>query len=412
MYCPDYFPDSKYRIFNVYLYKMNLHKHLLGWFKILGTFVFLSMFFIFISIIFSNQWYTSDFFSFYTGANLWATDPLHMYDLSLQYRYELDLNNTGNIYFYPYIYLPIFLVPIRFLLFLPPQYLYICTVIFQLILFAFCIYMLFRTFRIPFTNNLFLISFLVSFAPVFVALYNSQTSVFLFAVYTALLVSIWKRNFFWVGFIASFLLYKPQYFILPFLILMILQNINVRKGLLVGLLTHLCLNVVLLGGNIGQFVTSNIWYMTEFESKIEQTNFMVSLQSLVSMALFFLTRPILYSISIFLGSAILVGLVMYMKRRSVFFKNPIVGVVLLILGSLISGLHVHTHDAILLIIPLLYIYTAQIRPLMKFFLLTGIYLSFFLTTPFVPYKLYIFQPICIIVLLTYLMHINSSALRK
>lgn len=385
---------------------INSSKYLKNWLKIFGFLIFISIILAFVQIILSNPWYKSDFLSFYLNTQTWTSHPERLYDITLQYRYQLHLMGKDNIYFYPFIYLPVFLIPVRILLFLLPQQIYFGIVVFQLIIFVLCLFTLFRLFHLSLIHNMLLLSILLSFTPVFVALFSTQSSVYLLFVYIFILKFFREKKYFWTGFATSFLLYKSQFLILPSLILLLSKNKPEVKGLLFGIFLNILTNIILLKGNFSQFIMTNIWYITEFESKIEQTNLMVSFQSVLSIFLFFLSRPVIYYISIITAVLILGIISVFLIKNKILVLNPTMGVIFLVLGSLLSGMHVHTHDAVLLVIPLIYLYSITINKVLKYSILMWVYLSFFVTSPFFPNKIYLLQPMAIITLLIWFFRIN------
>lgn len=330
---------------------INLKILLLSW---VIAFIFLNL----VYPLFISSHVNSDLRAFYTAAKIIQDNPTKLYNLDTQSQYQEELFfeyfPQKQAYLLPFVNPPFILIPIIPLTLLNFKTAYLTSGFFLFGLLLYCIYLLKNIF--PVTNKSLVILWALSFAPVYITLsemQNSIVSLFLFILFYYLYK---KRAFFLSGFVTSLLLYKPQIAFLLITYILLFGDKRAKKGLLIGSLFIIFLNLVLVNFDVIPFLEISHWYSTNFETNLIEAKSKVSFLGLLAhLNYFFKFLPVQSLAWILSGFAsILMFWTIFRLKKAQRFSGA--AFCLVIITTILSGIHVHYHDAILLLIPLFWIY--------------------------------------------------------
>ena len=219
------------------------------WFSlILGLFVT-----VFLAVT-SNYALKSDFLSVYTGALIVRMgEGKDLYDETVQRRLQQNLLDQSNgkigvnTNLLPYLNLPaltLFFIPFTFLEYTFSYKIYMCVLILFLLFISIISAKIFKGItRFSFWS---LMPFL--FYPSIGSVFMGQMSAILVFLFLAIIYYCKKKNYFWVGILASLLLLKIQYFIaIPFFFVLAKGKSSYLKGLFLGTVIILGLSFLISG---------------------------------------------------------------------------------------------------------------------------------------------------------------------
>lgn len=335
-------------------------------------------------LIFINKDYLSvagDFISYYVGGSIIARGMgADIYNLSLQYSQQLKITGAGvSDWVLPFRGLPIvalLYVPLTFISFTNS---YVVFVILNVIVLLFIIFLLFKQMESTRkTPQFFLIPFL--FIPILQTLWMGQLSIILCLILLTIYIFLKTEKSFWVGFFTSFVLIKAQYLlVIPFIFLIEKNKKEFVKGLSFSLAFIIIISIFVSG------VRALLTYPTflqitetpEFGSRINEV---LSLNAAIHAFLPTNSKTLSLIVS---GVLYLILLALYFFRRKIigFEKSYIVTVLL----ALVFPIHILPFDYSLLIIPIFILiesYLKERRNSRKFYL---IYIVLLLFVPLLGY---------------------------
>lgn len=299
--------------------------------------------------------YDSDFRVFYSSGYILQTTPSELYLNDQQERIQKQFfpDNDKNFYTLSFInppYLALLFAPIALL---PVSLAFVIWVSFNIGLFVACIYLIKSEFsiKLSFSQLLLEASF---FIPFFVTLKNGQTS--LISLFLLLIIQdrIHKNQPFVAGLLASVLWYKPQIAVFVTLLWLIRGKLSFLKGLLLGGVLLGMLSFFILGTDVRTFFGTFISYVSASspehskEAMISWQGFAWQVHRLIPSL-----EPIMLTLC--LTGLTIVGIGIWCLRNKLWLAPKNTVFAFLIPLILLCGVHVHVHDAVLLLIPLFFL---------------------------------------------------------
>jgi len=339
-------------------------------FSLITNLLLLTLFAAYLYFSLSRTYYWADFRAFYAAALIFREAPTQLYTIDTQNIYQAQMltNSTSHIELLPFVNPPFLLLLYVPLTLFPPQIAFEILVITLAALLAGNIIVLLNVFRVR-KNRLLLFLLALSFAPVFMVLFLGQNSTLGLAIFTAVFILFKKHKYFWAGAVASLLLYKIQLAPILFGYIFLMKDKNALKGLVLGVALILGINLLLLQGNIASFLHYNFWYAFVFDAQasnaVYSTNIETLLWGVAHIAPYFPVRAttlVLSTIFMF----ITLKAVRRIQPQSTSF--PFV-FAFMVLATVYTSVHIQLHDAILLILPLIYFWNAYSSKLARSFLL-------------------------------------------
>ncbi len=328
--------------------------------------------------------YDSDFRVFYSSGYILQTTPSSLYtndqqELTQKQFFPVDEKKFYTLSFINPPYLALLFAPLAWL---PVDIAFGIWVSFNLAVFVACIYLIKSEFTIKLSFSQLLLEASV-FIPFFVTLKNGQSSLLSLLLLLIIQNRIQKNKPFTAGLLASVLWYKPQIAIFVTLYWMLREKRPFLKGLLIGGVLLSLLSFFILGTEVRTFFGTFISYVSSSspehskEAMISWQGFAWQLHRLI---------PNLKPTLLMLGLTGLTTLItaLWSVKNKVWLAPSSAVFAMLVPLILLCGVHVHVHDAVLLLIPLFFLRkekTLQIRV----FILLG-YLTFLLAyfSPFYP----------------------------
>ncbi|MBP9700159.1 DUF2029 domain-containing protein [Candidatus Woesebacteria bacterium] len=299
--------------------------------------------------------YDSDFRVFYSSGYILQTTPSKLYLNDQQERIQKQFfpNNNKKFYTLSFInppYLALLFAPIALL----PVYLaFVIWVIFNIGLFVECIYLIKSEFiiKLSFSQLLLEASF---FIPFFVTLKNGQTS--LISLFLLLIIQnrIQKNKLFSAGLLASLLWYKPQIAVFVTLYWLFRGKLSFLKGLSLGGVLLGMLSFFILGTDVRTFFGTFISYVSASspehskEAMISWQGFAWQLHRLIPSL-----EPTILTLCLTGLTVVSTGFWSLRNKLWLAPKNAVFAFLIPLI--LLCGVHVHVHDAVLLLIPLFFL---------------------------------------------------------
>lgn len=378
-------------------------KHLSTALRLLLISLLTTIIVVFLKMAFEQQYYKSDFISFYSSAQILLQNPSKLYDFSTQYVAQRSLLpthiNFSKQYFFPYLNPPIFLIPWTWLTKFPYQTAYRLAVIANISFIIISITWLYRISRLPKQTKFILLLILLSFAPSYSTLFLTQSSYLTLLIYLAVYTLLKHKKLFLAGLTASILAYKPQLGILLFLYLVILKRKNLTLGLSLGLLIAFITSWIITQGHLFTIINAIPQFLehtgTGPSIRITWLGLFSQIQEIIprlpatSMAIIFSL------ITIFI---VFKKIHKYQPNSSNF--NYVYS--LIIITTLISTLHQHYQETILLALPLFFLYPRTHKQIKRYYIIIFLGWFIYLITifnPFYPHYIYYFPNLYILLIL-------------
>lgn len=341
----------------------------------------------------------SDFRVFYTSGRLVRNSPALLYDLEAQRSLQstlfpakgsMPMDLTLSFVNPPYVallYSPFTLQP--------PKNAFYLYGTFSILLFGIAILRLQKLFGHRWSKNrqFAFILFALSFAPFFVTLAMGQTSILSLLLVTFIIQSFIEKKEWIAGILLGSLVFKPQFLVAWTAVLPI--TLNKSKGILVGSALFVLASLLLLGNRSSHFIQAFIAYAGSSGTEHSQSA-MISWQGLITQINVVLRSHFpVFGIAMLLSiTTLIIGHLVVQKKKLTILKTFAFLTPLVLLASL----HVHVHDALLLLIPIAYLWSSpswKVR-----FLLIWVWICFFLAyfSPFYPYPFFFFPHLTLLVL--------------
>lgn len=328
--------------------------------------------------------YDSDFRVFYSSGYILQTTPSKLYtydqqELTQKQFFPVDEKKFYTLSFINPPYLALLFVPLAWL---PVDIAFGIWVSFTIAVFVACVYLLKSEFGMKLSVFQLLLEASV-FIPFFVTLKNGQTSLLSLLLLLITQNRIQKNQPFLAGLLASVLWYKPQIAIVVTMYWMIRGKRPFLTGLLIGGMLLGVLSFFILGTDVQTFFGTFISYVSSSspehskEAMISWQGFAWQLHRLIPSL-----EPTLLMLGLTGLSALITSL--WSVKNKVWLAPSSAVFAMLIPLILLCGVHVHVHDAVLLLIPLFFL--RQEKTLQtKVLILLG-YLIFLLAyfSPFYP----------------------------
>lgn len=341
---------------------------------------------VYLQFLFTHSHYNSDFRAFYTGAHIIRQQPHQLYDLEFQVQYQQTFSDFHNQplspTFLPFLNPPLILLPLIPLTLLPYTTAYCVGVITLISLFMSSLYLLFKIFPINNKYQIYIALATLTFGPVYFTLFHTQNAIIsLMLVLTAIFMHQ-KKRLFLTGLCLGLLWYKPQIaFIFTLYTLFFNQHPRIIAGNLTGITLH-GLPFLVYQINPLSYLQTFIWYATSRENLPHNIAFMISWQGFFRDLLIFMPQfPFRMFSFIFSFCTILITFIVI--HRSQQTKNILLSLLVIIPTTLLSGLHIHYSEALLLLIPIFYFVSINISP--NILIISGIGWVIFLLTIFSPF---------------------------
>lgn len=323
-----------------------------------------------------TPWYHSDFVSFFSSAKLYISDRNNLYDVLHQMQFQQNLLQKyapkyTSLPYLPFVNPPFVLLPFLAVTLFPPKTAYSVLVMIGLMLLTLCFLALAKFFPQQDTKRTYWLYLLgLSSMPAYLALYQTQNSVFILSIIILTYALLIKKLHVAAGLVGSMLLAKPQLAILFFIFLFLNKSKKTLIGLIAGSFAVLCINLLITGTIWQPYITINLWYGTLWERLQEPVVSMISWQgffdqigAIIPSFPVILIATAVSIITYGLCVAVLIRLKDDTRRLSLAFC-------IIICGTLLSAMHVHKHDAILLVFVLFRF--ALKSPSSRFTLFTGL----------------------------------------
>lgn len=328
--------------------------------------------------------YNSDFRVFYSSGVILQTTPSKLYANDQQERIQQQFFPAKNEKFYTLSfinppYLALLFAPLAWL---PVSIAFGIWVSFNVVLFVICIYLLKSEFR----QNLSLLQLLLEasvFIPFFVTLKNGQTSLISLFLLLVIQYCLHKNKPFSAGLLTSFLWYKPQLAMFFTLYWLFRGKFSFFKGLVIGGVFLGVLSFLILGADLRTFFATFISYVSS-SSPEHSKEAMISWQGFAWQLHRYLptVSPALLTIILTCLTLLIVGIFLKSRKRDMKASNQTLAFLVPLI--LLCGIHVHVHDAVLLLIPFSGLQSCH-RGLASLFVVGG-YVVFLLAyfSPFYP----------------------------
>lgn len=296
--------------------------------------------------------YNSDFRVFYSSGYILRTQPQSLYSQELQSSIQQQFFPHADTAFYTLSfinppYLALVFAPLSLL---PAQLAFYVWVGCNTLVLIGCVYLLKLnlSFQSPFLQLLITVT---CFVPVFVAFKNGQTS--LFTLFLLLLIDyqLKKKKRVLAGFLTSLLWYKPQIAVFLSLYWILQQKSRYLLGVVFGGIALLVISILLLGLNNPSFVSTFLGYV--FTSSPEHSKeAMISWQGFFWQLHHYLPTLSPSHLTVLATglTLLIVGVWAYRKKLHLYPSDQVLAFLLPLI--LLCGIHVHVHDAVLLLIPL------------------------------------------------------------
>ena len=202
----------------------------------------------YVYLILNQPYYLSDFNSYYTSAQILIQEPQNLYHFPTQQLFQHQ-NAPGSTlptsdYLIPYANPPFFLLLYLPLTIFPPATAYFINIILNLLLLAIAVIWLFKLFP-QIKYKFLLVLFTLSLPQVFSTLLMNQNAFWGLLIFTSVYAGLKNRYWFVTGLSASLLVYKPQLSILLFIYILLKKNFRLTIGLVAGLIALGALSILI-----------------------------------------------------------------------------------------------------------------------------------------------------------------------
>lgn len=339
---------------------------------------------VYLQLALNQPAYLIDFRTFYAAALALRTEPQNLYNPQTQiYLQNNVVPPDSDIPYYkeiiPYFNPPFFLLPYLPLTFIDIVTAYRIALGVQALITVAALLLLDYLFPRP-THKLHRILLAATFASIYFAAINTQSSIFTLFIASATYLALRQRRFFLAGLISSILLYKPQLGLIIYLFLLFQRQKHLIFGMIIGGIFFLGLSYLLVGNHLFDLIAFTRDYSTvRGTSPLQQITWFGLLRQ-INLYLAFL--PV-NGLGILLSlSTIVISFWHILKHKS---TSPAAYSLVLITTLLATG-HVHYQETVLLLFPFFWI-TQQASLTYKqigFCILTWLTFLFCIFSPFFP----------------------------
>ncbi len=289
-----------------------------------------------------------DFFSYYLGAHaLGNSNTKTVYDLRTQLNIQNKLLNSNQNHVLPFKAPLTSTIPYYLLTFFDPLCAYKIFFLFQILLLLLCCYLMIKNFQ---TDILFTILFAVS-PPIIGSLIQGQSSILVF-FFTVISILLFRRQkYFLSGIFLSLILLRPQLSLILLFILLIERNKKFLHGLVIGGVVIFLSNNAIYGNG---FVKDYINFLIKTETPDYGTHIGASYTlKTVLEVIDSLFKTSFSNLSVFLTivSVTVISFILLTNRKKLKadFEEELG---LAILLGIPLGLHLLTHDLLIIAMPL------------------------------------------------------------
>lgn len=338
-----------------------------------------------------HQFYLSDFTSFYSAAQILVKEPSNIYNFQLQKQYQFDLlpthfiNLPGN-HFFPFINAPIILLPIIPLIIYSIQTAFSLYLVISIIIISFNLYLLTKIKPLINHHKILLSLICLAFAPTFITLFLGQNSFISLLIFIITYYLIKQKSWFFAGLAASTLLFKPQLTIVLFPYLFIRGSRTLKLGLTIGTIMFFLISILLTQGHFIDLFKSMATFIGHpsnySQVDISWLGFFTRIQYLIGHLPINIITIVISIITISTTLLIIIKIPPHNSRFPLVYS-------LIIITTLLTGLHIHTHEAVLLFLPLFIYFRKYHSSTLNLAIISG-WLVFFLhfLFAFTPLNLY------------------------
>lgn len=352
----------------------------------------------------------SDFVSFYSATQIQVNQPENLYNLQSQQTYQQKFSPPK---FLPFINPPLLLIPFLALNTLPTLITYRILILFNYILFILTCILITRYLKPPTNHQKILFLLTLSFAPVFITIFHTQSSIFTLFVFTLTYRSLSRKSWFLAGLIASFLFYKPQMGIILYIYLLLLNKKPILQGLITGNLIAVSISTIINPFWISKFIQTIPQFFSWSQSIGPQR---ITYLGFTNQLKYINIPPPPPSVAIIASLITIIIAVRLVKPVISIPKHLPLIYSIIIITTLVANIHSHYQEATLLILPLFLFlqHNKKISPKFYLTIATG-WIIFLLAiiNPFYPKPL-IFLPTLylIFILIVLLQQLRIARLTK
>jgi hypothetical protein len=244
-------------------------------------------------------------------------------------------------------------------------------------------------------HKFFILISIFSFTQTIAIIILAQSSFITLMIYVLIYYLLHQNKLFLTGITASLLLYKPQLGLVLYIYFLIKKEWKIIFGLIIGSFITFIFSFVITKGNLFGLIPFLIEFVdhpgTTPINRISWLGFFTQIQY------FYQAIPSKLLAIIASFATIIWGLKKIHKIpiKSVEFPKAYI---IIILITLLSVIHVHAQEAVLLLIPLFYVFSQHRKPPVKFYIITTLgWLAFCLYTysPFYPHPTFFIQTLFI-----------------
>jgi hypothetical protein len=343
--------------------------------------------------------YTSDFRSFYSVTQILLHSPQDLYQINVQIHQQqvnlpAELQSLAIQKPLPFAYLPIFLIPYIPLTFFTYLNAYWIAIYINTIILIIAIYLLIKTFK---PKNQIIISIIsLSFTPLYSVLHLTQSSFLSLILFTLIYRKLQIQKYFSAGLLAGLLIYKPQLTIILIPYLIFHKKIDIIKGFITSSGILILISIILARGNLLEILyfwsgflgiseINNISWPQRISLSGLWSQIQLIIPTLPTLELTLITTAIVY-----IYTLIILRNIIYNKSITHHNTKPLaLSFCIIILGTLLTGIHIHSHDVIILLFPFFYFISQKntLKPNFKIIIsisITWIIFFLFSYSPFYP----------------------------
>lgn len=379
--------------------------------KLLFISLLISIIFNYANIILNNSYFDSDFRSFFSAAQITQKEPQDLYSYQAQTEYQHRLNpaiknpnkQSGLI---PFANPPFFLIPYILVSSLSPQAAYQTIIALNFFVLTTCLLLLNKTFSHS-KHKLIILLLVLSFSQTYITLLQTQSSFLTLLLFTAIYLLIKRQKWFLTGLTSSILLYKPQLGLILYIYLALQKKPKILAGFLTGSIILFFISWFITNGHpfsillaIRQFIDHP---GTTPINRISWLGFFTQIK-------YFIPAIPAKELAYFVSLITIIYTFKIIKKTKISPKNFPLTYSLLIVVTLLSVIHVHGQELVLLFFPLHYFFsTPQYSNKILYSTITiWFLLLFFNFSPFYPNPPFFY--VTIILLIIYIFVIKKLKL--
>lgn len=366
--------------------------------------ILLAMGLTYIQLALRQNLHYSDFRVFYSSGYIARTQPKNLYNPLVQEEVQRHFFPSFDFTLLSFVNPPFFSLLFAPLTYLSPSQAFLISILLNVFLYTLVVSLLLRMFPIPKKHTVFAFAIAFSFAPFFTTLLNAQSSVLTLLLHTLFFQTLQRSMI--AGLTLSIGIYKPQVVFPTILYALLQKRLGLMIGISLGFLLGLFFSLLLLHTQVEQFVHTVVLYANGKFAAEEKTLYMPSWYGFFTQLQLFIPQvPVRFLTLVASTTTLLVPLRVLTQRK----KTPAFSLAVLLVSTVLSGGHIHLHDAVL-IVPALFLLIRENSK--KCFALAAIgwgtfLLSFF--SPLYPYPLFFIPTLYLVGLLWFLLFRRNTS---